>query len=76
MGNVFHFVDASKLLAKVNLWEARNKAIADKENDEKDDDGKPKMDNKNIKKYSSDKDARFGCKDKKTSFFVIKEIYA
>lgn len=72
VGNVFHFVDASKLLAKVNLWEARDKAITDKENDEKDDDGKPKMNNKNIKNYSSDKDARFGCKGEKNFFFGYK----
>lgn len=72
VGNVFHFVDASKLLAKVNLWEARDKAIADNENDEKDDDGKPKMNNKNIKNYCSDKDARFGCKGKKNFFFGYK----
>ena len=49
VGNGFHCVDASKLLAKVDLWQARDKAIADKENNEKDDDGKPKMSNKNIK---------------------------
>lgn len=72
VGNVFHFVDASKLLAKVNLWQARDKAISDKENNDKDDDGKPKMSNKNIKNYSSDKDARFGCKGKNNFFFGYK----
>ncbi len=41
---------------------ARDKAIADRENSEKDDEGKPTMNNKNIDKYPSDTEARFGCK--------------
>jgi len=45
-------------------WGARDKAIADIQNKEKDDDDKPTMNNKNIDKYSSDKEARFGCKGK------------
>ena len=57
VGNVFHFVDASALRSKVAIWKARDKAIADKENEERDDDGKPKMNNKNISDYSSDPDA-------------------
>jgi len=64
VGNVFHFVDASALRSKVAIWKARDQAIADKENNEKDDDGNPKMNNKNISNYSSDPDARFGCKGK------------
>jgi len=64
VGNVFHFVDASALRSKMAIWKARDKAIADKENDEKDDEGNSKMNNKNISNYSSDPDARFGCKGK------------
>lgn len=72
VGNIFHFVDASSLLSKVNLWEARDRAIKDMENNEKDDDGHKKMNNKNVSKYSSDKDAKFGCKGKKNFWFGYK----
>jgi IS5 family transposase len=72
VGNVFHFVDASSLLSKVNLWEARDKAIADKKNDEKDDEGKPKMNNSNVGDYSSDPDARFGCKGQNKFWYGYK----
>jgi IS5 family transposase len=59
---VFTFVDSSKIEAKVDSWKARDKALADSENDEKDDDGNPTMNNSNIKDYSSDSDARYGVK--------------
>ncbi len=72
LGNVFHFVDASSLLSRVNVWEARDKAMADKENDQKDKEGKPKMNNTNVEKYSSDPDARFGCKGKNKFWFGYK----
>lgn len=72
VGNIFHFVDASSLLSKVNLWEARDKAIKDRENKEKDEDGNKKMNNKNVSKYSSDKEAKFGCKGKKKFWFGYK----
>jgi IS5 family transposase len=71
-GNVFHFVDASSLLSKVNLWEARDKAIKDKENEEKNDKGDNKMNNQNVSKYSSDPDAKFGCKGGKNFWFGYK----
>ncbi len=64
VGNVFHFVDASALRSRVDVWAARDKAITDKEKDERDDDDKPKLNNQNLKKYSSDPEARFGCKGK------------
>jgi len=64
VGNVFHFVDSSALKSKINVWSARDKAIADKENDQRDDDGNPKLNNQNMNKYSSDPEARFGCKGK------------
>lgn len=69
---VFTFVDASQLLSRVNLWEARDRAIADRENEEKDDEGNRKMNNKNVGKYSSDSDARFGCKGKDKFWFGYK----
>ncbi|MCB9026138.1 MAG: hypothetical protein H6625_07475 [Bdellovibrionaceae bacterium] len=57
-------MDASSMVAKVNIWKARDKAISDKKNEEKDDDDNPKMNNKNIENYSPDPEARYGCKGK------------
>lgn len=64
VGGAFTFVDASSMVAKVNIWKARDKAIKDKENEEKDDDDNPKMNNNNVGEYSPDPDARYGCKGK------------
>lgn len=60
----YTFVDASKIVACVDSWSARDKAIADAQNDQEDDDGNPTMNNKNIVNYSSDPDARYGAKGK------------
>jgi transposase len=65
---VFTFVDSSKVEAKVDSWKARDKAIADAANIEKDDDGSPTMNNKNISEYSSDPDARYGAKGNNPRF--------
>lgn len=65
MKEIFTFVDSSKIEAKVDTWRARDKAIADNSNDEKDDDGNPTMNNKNVSEYSTDPDARYGAKSKK-----------
>lgn len=65
MKEIFTFVDSSKIEAKVDTWRARDKAIADNSNNEKDDDGNPTMNNKNISEYSTDPDARYGAKSKK-----------
>ena len=72
VGNIFHFVDASSLMSRINLWEARDRALADKENQERDESGKKKLNNKNTYRYSSDPDARFGCKGKKNYWFGYK----
>lgn len=61
---IFTFVDASKLTSRIDNWKARDQAIADEKNEEKNDDGKPTMNNKNVGKYSSDPNARFGAKSK------------
>lgn len=45
-------------------WKARDKALADIKNQEKDDEGNPTMNNSNIESYSSDPDARYGAKGK------------
>jgi len=62
---IYSFVDSSKLKAKADTWAARDKALADYENDEKDDDGNPTMNNKNVSNYLSDPEARYGAKGKK-----------
>ena len=64
VGKTFTFVDSSSMIAKVSTWAARDKATEDNDNDEKDDKNNPTMNNKNIENYSSDPDARFGCKGK------------
>lgn len=69
---VFTFVDASQLLSRVNVWEARDRALADKENHERDEAGNRKMNNTNVGTYSSDPEARFGCKGKDRFWFGYK----
>jgi IS5 family transposase len=55
ISNAFTFVDASKMISKVSLWDERDRAIAE---------GAEKLNNQNIKKYAFDKDADYGCKGK------------
>jgi len=69
---VFTFVDASQLLSRVNVWEARDRALADRENQERDEAGQRQMNNKNVGHYSSDPEARFGCKGKDHFWFGYK----
>lgn len=59
-GDVFKFVDASSIVTKTALWEERDKAIAS---------GEEKLNNQNVKKYSADKDARWGAKSKTNIWF-------
>ena len=68
----FTFVDASALLSRVNVWEARDRALADRANPERDEAGNRKLNNRNVGKYSSDGDARFGCKGKDKFWFGYK----
>lgn len=62
-GNVFTFIDASAIVSKTALWEERDKAIAD---------GEKKLNNKNVKDYAADKDARWGAKSKTNIWFGYK----
>lgn len=55
ISNAFTFVDASKMISKVSLWDERDRAIAE---------GAEKLNNQNIEKYAFDKDADYGCKGK------------
>jgi len=69
---VFTFVDASAVLSRVDVWEARDRALADRENQERDESGRRKLNNQNVEKYSSDSEARFGCKGEKNFWFGYK----
>lgn len=60
---VFTFVDASIIKRKEATWDERDKALAEDEE---------KLNNDNVSKYSSDKDARFGCKGKDKFWFGYK----
>ena len=55
MNEVFSFVDATHLIAKVNLWEERDKAISEKYE---------KLNNENVSKFSADRRSKIGCKGK------------
>ena len=63
MRNVFTFVDASKIITKETTWAERDKALKK---------GEEALNNDNIKKYSADKDARFGCNGKNKFWFGYK----
>lgn len=67
VSNVFTFVDASTLLSKMSLWEERDKAIKN---------GIEEFNNKVVKKFAKDKQARFGCKGKKKFWFGYKRHVA
>jgi IS5 family transposase len=62
-GEVFTFMDATKVISKVHLWKERDQAIAD---------GYEKLNNQVVDKYASDKDARWGAKSKRDIWFGYK----
>jgi IS5 family transposase len=62
-GNVFAFIDASAIITKTALWEERDQALAD---------GEKKLNNKNVKDYAADPDARWGAKGKNKIWFGYK----
>lgn len=59
-GNVFTFIDASSIITKTALWKERDRAIKD---------GAERLNNKNVKQYAADKDARWGAKSKTNIWF-------
>jgi IS5 family transposase len=67
VSNIFTFVDASKMISKVSLWEERDKAISD---------GEAKLNNQNITEYAIDKDADYGCKGKDKYWYGYKRHVA
>lgn len=74
ISNTFTFVDASTIHSIVNLWEARDKALAEraKAKDDNNDNDTPVMNNDNVGNHSSDPDARFGCKGKSNFWYGFK----
>ena len=63
VGQVFTFIDSTALITKTALWEERDRAIAQ---------GEEGLNNKTVKNYSADKDARFGCKGKSKFWYGYK----
>ena len=62
-GNVFTFIDASSIVTKTALWKERDRAIKD---------GEEKLNNVNVTRFASDKDARWGAKSKTKIWFGYK----
>jgi IS5 family transposase len=67
LSDCFTFIDASAVVSKANLWEARDKALSDKEKT---------LNNDNVHKYAADPDARFGAKSKSKYWFGYKRTQA
>jgi len=64
MNEIFNFVDASHLISKSNLWEERDKAIAEKYE---------KLNNETLPKVALDKQARIGSKGKNKFWYGYKQ---
>lgn len=63
IGETFSFIDATGIVTKTALWDERDKALAE---------GAEKLNNRNVKKYVADPQARFGCKGKNKFHFGYK----
>lgn len=61
--SVFRFVDATAVITKQTTWEERDKALSE---------GEEALNNKNVKKYGADSEARFGCKGKSKFWYGYK----
>lgn len=64
MNEVFTFIDASHLVAKANLWQERDKAIAKK---------LEKLNNLTLTKVAYDKQAKFGAKGRNKFWYGFKK---
>lgn len=67
ISDIFHFVDASQIVSKMNLWGERDKAIAA---------GLEKFNNMTAKKVAVDPQARFGCKGDEKYWYGYKRNIA
>jgi IS5 family transposase len=63
MRSMFQFVDATTIITKNSTWDERDSALKK---------GEKALNNQTVKKYSSDPQARFGCKGKSTFWFGYK----
>lgn len=63
MRSTFRFADATAIITKQTTWEERDRALEQ---------GEEALNNTNIKKYSADPQARFGCKGKSKFWFGYK----
>ena len=61
--SVFHFGDATSIVTKNTPWAERDAAIQA---------GESALNNRTVKQYSADKQARFGCKGKQKFWFGYK----
>ena len=64
ISEVFTFVDATHLISKANLWQERDKVLAQ---------GYEKLNNETLPKAACDKDARIGCKGKDKFWYGYKQ---
>ncbi|MFM7987577.1 MAG: hypothetical protein ACKPKO_50510, partial [Candidatus Fonsibacter sp.] len=67
ISDTFTFIDATAVVSKSNIWEARDKAIEDKQKT---------LNNSNIEKYSSDPHAKIGCKGGSKFWYGYKRTQA
>ncbi len=61
--STFRFVDATSIITKQTTWEERDRALKS---------GEEKLNNGNVKDYSADPEARFGCKGKEKFWYGYK----
>ena len=62
-GDVFTFIDASAVVSKTALWQERDQAIKN---------GEEKLNNRNVERYATDKEARWGAKSKTKIWYGYK----
>lgn len=67
IGDTFSFVDATGIVTKTALWEERDRALAT---------GEKTVNNRNVAKFSTDRQARYGAKGKSTYWFGYKRHLA
>lgn len=63
MRSVFRFADATAIITKQTTWDERDRALKD---------GEAALNNRNVKTYSADSHARFGCKGTSKFWFGYK----
>ena len=67
IGDTFSFVDSTGIVTKTALWEERDRALAASQQ---------ALNNRNVKHFAADSQARYGCKGKETYWFGYKRHLA